>query len=284
MTRSNARKRHVTAKQKTAAQTAQPKRFVWLSLALIASVVALGLVYFRSSFAGQSEAKKVAYEVVNSYPHDSQAFLQGLVWHDGGFYESTGQYGRSTLRRVEFPSGTVVKSKPLPSNIFGEGLALVGNKLYQLTWQEKKAFVYDKDSFELLQEFSYPMEGWGLAYDGKQLILSDGSSDLIYFDPQTFKEVRRLHVTMNGAPVPNLNELEFIAGEIWANIWHKDWIVRIDPASGRVNSYLDLQDLLSPAERRNPEAVLNGIAYDAQTKRLFVSGKLWPKIFELRLK
>lgn len=297
MTRSVARKRKATAKQKPAAKTATSKWFFWLGVALAVFGLALGLAFFRSnrtepdSLGAQkgapgavTEAKKVEYEVVGSYPHDPQAFLQGLVWHAGGFYESTGQYGSSTLRRVEFPSGKVLQSKKLSANFFGEGLALIGNKLYQLTWQEKKAFVYDKDSFELLQEFSYPMEGWGLAYDGKHLILSDGSNSLTMLDPQSFKTVRRLPVTMDGKPVQSLNELEFIEGEIWANIWHQDLIVRIEPENGRVKSYLNLQGILGAEQQSGSEAVLNGIAYDAPTKRIFISGKLWPKLFELRLK
>ncbi len=286
------------------AQTKKSKAGLFLTLGIIVVVIGGILSFggrslFQSHPAGQPSApgaekkptdtnamaaKKVEYEIVNSYPHDPKAFLQGLVWYDGGFYESTGQYGLSTLRRVEFPSGKVLKSKRLAPDFFGEGLALVGNRLFQLTWQEQKAFVYDKDTFDVVQEFRYEVEGWGLAYDGKQLILSDGSNYLTFFDPQNFKSVRRLPVTMNGRPVQNLNELEFIEGEIWSNIWHEDLIVRIDPESGRVTSYLDLKGILSADQRRDPEAVLNGIAYDPQTKRIFISGKLWPKIFEIRLK
>lgn len=287
--------------------TAQTKKgnagwYLTLGTAVVLSGGALsfgGLSLFKSSPAAQPnppvaekkptdtralEAKKAEYEIVNSYPHDAKAFLQGVVWHAGGFYESTGQYGLSTLRRVEFPSGQVVKSKRLPPDYFGEGLALVGNKLFQLTWKEQKAFVYDKDTFEVVQEFNYPLEGWGLAYDGKHLILSDGSNVLTFLDPQTFKTVRRLAVTMNGRPMQNLNELEVIEGEIWSNIWHEDLILRIDPESGQVKSYLDLKGILSADQRRDPEAVLNGIAYDPQTRRIFISGKLWPKLFEIRLK
>jgi glutamine cyclotransferase len=229
-------------------------------------------------------AKQILYDVVNSYPHDSRAFLQGLVWHEGGFYESTGQYGRSTLRRVEFPSGKVVKSVSLDSSIFAEGLALVGDRLVQLTWQTQRGFVYDRETFKLIREFTYNTEGWGLAYDGKNLILSDGSDSLTFINPETFEPVRKLAVKWNGRPVTEINELEFIEGEVWANIWHRDQIIRIDPATGNVNSYLDMKGILPPDERRDPEAVLNGIAYDPAEKRIFISGKLWPKIFEIKLK
>jgi len=229
-------------------------------------------------------ATKVDYEVVNSYPHDPTAFLQGLVWHDGFFYESTGLEGRSTLRRVEFPSGRVAKAVGLDPELFGEGLALVGDRLIQLTWTTRRGLVYDRESFNKIGEFTYDTEGWGLAFDGQNLILSDGSSVLTYLDPQTFKPVKKLPVTMNGRPTRQLNELEFIEGEIWANVWQTDMIVRIDPASGQVTSYLDLRNLLPAQMRRGGEDVLNGIAYDPARKRIFVSGKLWPRLFEIRLK
>ncbi|HVF92568.1 MAG TPA: glutaminyl-peptide cyclotransferase [Blastocatellia bacterium] len=229
-------------------------------------------------------AVQASYEVVNSYPHDPTAFLQGLVWYDGVFYESTGLEGKSTLRRVEFPSGKVLKQVRLDPELFGEGLALVNDRLIQLTWTTGKGFVYDRESFNKLAEFTYDTEGWGLAYDGQNLILSDGSNVLTYLDPQTFKPVKKLSVTMNGRPARQLNELEFIEGEIWANVWQTDRILRIDPASGQVTSYLDLRDLLPPQMRRGGEDVLNGIAYDHAQKRIFVSGKLWPRLFEIRLK
>ena len=232
----------------------------------------------------QQNARQLTYEVVNSYPHDPDAFLQGLVWYDNGFYESTGLYGRSTLRRVEFPSGKVVKSIALAPELFGEGLALVGDHLIQLTWQAHRGFVYDRESFKLLREFTYDTEGWGLAYDGKNLILSDGSSTLSYLDPQTYQSVRKLQVTMNGRPITELNELEFIEGEIWANVWETDLILRIDPATGQVTSFLNLKGILAPSDRKGTEDVLNGIAYDSERKRVFVTGKLWPRLFEIKVK
>ena len=235
---------------------------------------------------GAGPARQDSYDVVGDYPHDPNAFLQGLVWHDGELYESTGSHsaGFSTLRRLEFPSGKVLQSVKLPPEYFGEGLALADDRLIQITWQSKRGFVYDRETFRLLREFSYETEGWGLAYDGKDLIMSDGSNVLTYLDAHSFEPVRKLPVTMNGRPVHEINELEFIEGEIWANVWHDDRILRIDPATGRVNSFLNLQGLLPSGMRTDPEAVLNGIAYDAEGKRIFVSGKLWPRLFEIRVK
>lgn len=236
--------------------------------------------------ASAGPARQDSYEVVGDYPHDPGAFLQGLVWYDGTFYESTGSHntGISTLRRVEFPSGKILQSVKLSPEYFGEGLALADDRLVQITWQSKRGFVYDRETFRLLREFTYETEGWGLAYDGKNFVMSDGSNVLTYMDAQTFEPVRKLPVTMNGRPVYEINELEFIEGEIWANVWHDDRILRIDPASGRVNSFLNLKGILPPDMRTNPEAVLNGIAYDAQNKRVFVSGKLWPRLFEIKVK
>ena len=229
-------------------------------------------------------APQLRYKVVASYPHDPTAYLQGLVWHDGVFYESTGLHGQSTLRRVRFQSGRVTKSVSLPADVFGEGLSLVGNELIQLTWQSHRGFVYDRETFRLLREFTYDTEGWGLTYDDSNLIMSDGSSTLTYLDPRSFERVRRLTVTWDGRPVFNLNELEFIEGEIWAYVWQTDFIVRIDPSTGQVNSFLDLKGILSGDVPRGSDDVLNGIAYDAQTGRIFVSGKRWPRVFQIKIK
>ena len=232
-----------------------------------------------------AQAQRLSYEVVASHPHDPGAFLQGLVWHDGGFYESTGQYGASSLRRVEFPSGKVIKQVKLDPELFGEGLALVNDRLVQLTWTTKRGFVYDRETFKVLREFTYQNEGWGLTYDGTDLIMSDGSDRLTYLDGETYQQKRVLKVTRDGRPVQQLNELEFIEGEIWANVWHQDVILRIDPATGQVTKVIDLRGIIKREMLGgNPEAVLNGIAYDAQGKRVFVSGKLWPLIFEIRVK
>lgn len=232
----------------------------------------------------RSGPRAYSYEVVKKYPHDPDAFLQGLVWHDNGFYESTGGNGQSSLRRVELDTGRVVKRVRLAEEDFGEGLALVGDKLVQLTWQSGKGYVYDRNTFQKLAEFPYTMEGWGLTYDGNRLILSDGSDTLYLFDPQTYKPVGKLGVTLNGGPVKNINELEFIEGEIWANVWHDDVILRIDPGTGAVNSLVDLRGLRPRETMQDSEAVLNGIAYDAAAKRIFVGGKRWPSLFEIKLK
>ena len=221
------------------------------------------------------------YEVVSSYPHDPKAFLQGWVWHDGGFYESTGLNGESTLRRVAFPSGDVVQKIDISREYFAEGLAMVGDRLIQLTWRTKKAFIYDRESFGMIGEFPYETEGWGLTYDGTALIMSDGSANLFFLDPETYQVTRTLPVTLDGRPIERLNELEWIKGEVWANVWQTDMIVRIDPATGQVVGVLDMTGLLP--NRRDSDAVLNGIAYDAETDRTFVSGKRWPLLFEIRL-
>jgi glutamine cyclotransferase len=222
------------------------------------------------------------YQVVGSSPHDANAFLQGLVWYDGGFYESDGLFGESSLRRVAYPSGEVLKKIDVPREHFAEGLAMVGDRLIQLTWQSHKGFVYDRDSFNLLGEFPYSTEGWGLTYDGSSLILSDGSANLFFLDPDTYQVTRTLAVTMGGRPVPMLNELEWVKGEVWANVWMTDLIVRIDPTSGQVVGVLDMTGLL-PTPRQDPDDVLNGIAYDADGDHTFVSGKRWPLVFEIRL-
>jgi glutamine cyclotransferase len=259
----------------------------WTALAGIALAAALaGAAAVGAPPAGATASTALApqlrWEVVQSYPHDPGAFVQGLLWHDGGFFESTGLLGRSTLRRLEWPSGRIARRVDLPPDVFGEGLARVGNRLVQLTWRSGRGFVYDLRTLRLLREFRYAGEGWGLTYDGASLILSDGSDTLTYLDPERFTPTRRLAVSWNGRPLHRLNELEFVEGEVWANVWYTDFVVRIDPASGRVSSFLDLTGLLPP-ERRHPDAVLNGIAYDPATRRVFVTGKLWPLIFEIRL-
>jgi len=222
------------------------------------------------------------YAVVNVYPHDPGAFTQGLVYADGVLYESTGLNGRSSLRRVALQTGEVLQRRELAPEFFGEGLALFNDRLIQLTWQNNTGFVYDVDSFELLQTWAYPTEGWGLTHDGTHLIMSDGSAVLRFLDPHTFAVQREVTVTDAGRPVAQLNELEYINGEVFANVWTTDWVVRIDPRTGRVVGWVDLSGLLTPDERAAAD-VLNGIAYDSQGGRLFVTGKLWPKLFEIAL-
>ena len=223
------------------------------------------------------------YRVVNTYPHDRTAFTQGLEYRDGFLYEGTGITGRSSVRKVDLTTGRVLQNFDVPQPFFGEGITLVGNQIIELTWQSQTGFVYDKSNFRVLGNFQYPGEGWGLTNDGKQIYMSDGSSQIRVWDPATLKEVRRITVKDGDKPVTQLNELEFVKGEILANVWQTDRIARISPADGKVLGWIDLSGILPPSERTGSDAVLNGIAYDASTDRLFVTGKLWPKLFEIKL-
>jgi glutaminyl-peptide cyclotransferase len=223
------------------------------------------------------------YRVVHAYPHDPQAFTQGLIYLDGHLYESTGLEGQSSLRQVDLESGRVLEQRDVPKQYFAEGLTDWGSTLVQLTWQSHIGFVYDRATFHLLRSFQYSGEGWGLTQDGKRLILSDGSATLRFFDPDTFKEVRRITVTDHGKPVAKLNELEYIHGEIYSNIWYSNKIARISPQTGRVIGWIDLTGIIPSVELQSTDAVLNGIAYDAQHDRLFVTGKLWPRLFEIKV-
>lgn len=223
------------------------------------------------------------YRVTNTYPHDINAFTQGLVYHEGYLFEGTGKKGQSTLSKKQLEDGTVVQSKALSARYFGEGIEIVGDRIFQLTWQSHMVFVYDKHTFEQLATHYNATEGWGLAWDGARLILSDGSATLQFMDPETFAPLGKLHVTLDGNPINMLNELEYIDGEIWANVWMTDYIVRIDPATGIVKSYVDLTGLSDQTRLGSSEAVLNGIAWDAQQRRLFVTGKHWSNLFEIEL-
>jgi len=225
-----------------------------------------------------------SYNIVNTYPHDPHAFTQGLVFEDGFLYEGTGGlYGNSSLRKVELETGNILQIRKLSSEFFGEGITIYGNKVIQLTWQSHVGFVYDKNSLELLQEFNYSTEGWGITHDGQHLIMSDGTSTLHFLDPQTFEEIGQLDVSGDGGPVSRLNELEYVQGKIYANVWQTDRIAIIAPATGRVVGWIDLEGLLTAEDRTEPVDVLNGVAYDADNDRLFVTGKLWPKLFEIEL-
>jgi len=237
----------------------------------------------ESPIPGNSDAIIYTYNVVNTYPHDRTAFTQGLVFEDDVLYEGTGQYGYSTLRRVELETGDILQIRELSEQFFGEGITIYGDEIIQLTWQSNIGFVYDKESFELLQEFNYSTEGWGITHDGTRLIMSDGTSTLHFLDPQTFEEIGQLEVLDNDTPIARLNELEYIQGEIYANVWQEDWVVRIAPQTGQVVGWIELRGLLTAEDRSEPVDVLNGIAYDAMTERLFVTGKLWPKLFEIEL-
>ncbi len=227
-------------------------------------------------------ARVDSYRVVATYPHDPVAFTQGLEFVDGRFYEGTGLNGQSTIRIVAPATGTVVKKQPIDYMYFGEGITVFGNKLYELTWQNGTALVYDAKTFERTGQFHYSGEGWGLTHDSKQLIMSDGTPSLRFLDPATFQETGRVFVTDGGRPVPELNELEYIDGEVWANVWKTNLIARINPTSGQVNSWVDLTGLLTLREEQGVD-VLNGIAYDASAKRIFVTGKKWPKLFEIQV-
>lgn len=224
------------------------------------------------------------YEIVNIYPHDPEAFTQGLFFVDGHLYESTGLKGRSSLRKVDLETGEVLQKYDLPANLFGEGVTDWKDRIVQLTWRSQIGFVYDLASFRQKKKFTYAGEGWGVTQDGRRLIMSDGTATLRFLDPNSLKETGRVAVTHRGKPVTRLNELEYVNGEVYANIWQSDLVARIDPASGAVDGVVDLRGLREQLSARGPGPdVLNGIAYDKERDRLFVTGKFWPNLFEIRL-
>jgi glutaminyl-peptide cyclotransferase len=237
----------------------------------------------RSHAPSPRRPPEYTFKIIRDYPHDPSAYTQGLVYHDGFVYEGTGLNGRSQLRKVHLETGEVMQHVDLPGEYFGEGIAIVKNKVIQLTWQSHIGFVYNLSDFKLLRQFSYPGEGWGLTSRGNDLFMSDGTADIRVLDATTLKEKRRFTVRDGDTPVDQLNELEFVEGELFANIWQTDRIARISPQSGKVVGWIDLTGLLSPVYRRQEGAVLNGIAYDSIHKRLFVTGKLWPSIFEIQV-
>jgi glutaminyl-peptide cyclotransferase len=224
-----------------------------------------------------------AFQIVRTFPHDPTAFTQGLVYRDGFLYEGTGLNGRSSLRKVRLETGEIVQRVDLAPEFFGEGITLRNNEVLQLTWQSHVGFVYNLSNFRLLRQFSYSGEGWGLTTNGREVFMSDGTAEIRVLDAETLGEKRRLKILDGDTPINQLNELEFVEGEIFANVWQTDRIARISPQSGKVVGWIDLKGLLSPIYRLELDAVLNGIAYDANRKRLFVTGKLWPSIFEIRL-
>lgn len=227
--------------------------------------------------------EQYGYRVVHTYPHDISAYTQGLVFEDGILYESTGQRGESTLRKVNLETGELIESLNLPPNLFGEGTCIFHDKIIQLTWTSKVGFVYDKESFRVINRIEYPTQGWGLTTNGEQLIMSDGSHIIYFLEPDYFTELSRIEVFDNEKAITNLNELEYIEGKIYANVYQTDLIVVIEPETGRVLSQIDLKGLLQPEDLHNRIDVLNGIAYDPENKRLFVTGKRWPKLFEIQL-
>jgi glutamine cyclotransferase len=265
------------------------KRF--MSFAGELSILCLCLVTFdcqsaptrTSEKSGKQPVPISGYEVLQVFPHDRDAFTQGLVIHDGKFLESTGEVGRSSLRRIEIETGKVIQKVDVPPPYFAEGITLLKGKVYQLTWQHQIGFIYDAWTFEKIGQFNYTGEGWGLANDGVSLILSDGSNHIRFLDPDNFQVKKTIAVVDGARPIEEINELEFIKGEIYANIWHADRVARINPETGSVVGWIDLRGLLARGEVEDEEAVLNGMAYDEASGRLFVTGKLWPKIFEIRL-
>jgi glutamine cyclotransferase len=220
---------------------------------------------------------------VRTYPHDSEAFTQGLLYLNGFLYEGTGLPGKSSIRKVRLETGEVVQKRDLPDPYFGEGIAVWQDRLFQLTWQAEKGFIYDLATFEPKGEFLYPGEGWGLTSDEHRLIMSDGTTRIRFINPASTQEAGRIVIMGDSGPVSQLNELEWIKGEIWANIWKDDRIARINPTTGRVTGWIDMRGLLPFSERPDPDDVLNGIAYDAKDERIFVTGKRWPKLFEIRV-
>ncbi|MBR9826236.1 MAG: glutaminyl-peptide cyclotransferase [Alphaproteobacteria bacterium] len=248
--------------------------------ALLCAFLSLSLISVANA---QTRPSVVQPEFIATYPHDEAAFTQGLSISEGLLLESTGQYGQSTLRRVELETGEVIQSVDLPAEIFGEGSVRLGDEIFVLSWMSQRGFIYDAASFELIDEFSYPGQGWGLTADGQHLIMSDGSHELRFLDPQSLTLERTLEVNIQGRPVRLLNELEWIDGSIWANIWQSDTIVRINPQNGEIDLILDLRSAVPEALRGSRDAVLNGIAYDADTGRIFITGKLWPVLHEIRL-
>ena len=245
-------------------------------------ILGFALACAPATVAQRRPAPVQSYKVIATFPHDTSSFTQGLVFADGELYESTGLNGESTLRRVEITTGKTLQRIDVPQQYFAEGLALVGDELLQLTWQHKLGFVYDRKTFKQKRTFSYRTEGWGISYDGaSRLVMSDGSDTLTFLDPKTFTPVKTMRVQDAGRPVPNLNELEWIEGEIWANVWQTDRIARISPTTGDVNAWIDLSSLFPRSARVPPADELNGIAYDKATRRIFITGKKWPLLYQI---
>jgi glutamine cyclotransferase len=248
----------------------------------IAILVAL-LVLFCLDSKNPDTPRTYTYKIVNTFPHDQKAFTQGLVFENGVLYEGTGLPGRSTLRKVELETGNILKMYKLSSEFFGEGITIYGDNIIQLTYEENVGFVYNKDTFEMLRKFNYPTEGWGITHNGTHLIMSDGTPTLYFLDPETFEQVSRIRVYDRNVPVWSLNELEYVEGQIYANVWGTERIARIAPETGRVTGWIDMKGLLAQQDYTEYRDVLNGIAYDQKSGRLFVTGKFWPKLFEIKL-
>ncbi len=262
------------------------KRFLIIILSLLTifgTILAYSCSKASSSPEEPEEIRNYTYMIVNIYPHDREAFTQGLIFENGSLYEGTGRYGASSIRKVELETGAILQIHEISEYLFGEGITIFDDEIIQLTWRSNVGFVYDKDSFNLLYEFSYPTDGWGITHDGQHLIMSDGTSTLRLLDPGSFEEIGQIEVSDENGPVNDLNELEYIQGEIYANIYRTDRIAIIAPETGRVVGWIELPGLLSPEDSNQVVDVLNGIAYDQVNDRLFVTGKLWPKLFEIDL-
>lgn len=258
-------------------------RFLKLALAKLIAISAVVFILCCLDCKRPEPCRTHTYKVVNTFAHDRQAFTQGLAFDDGFLYEGTGLKGRSTLRKVELETGNILQMHELPGEFFGEGITIYRDKIIQLTFQENVGFIYDKNTFELLRKFTYPTEGWGITHDGNRLIMSDGTDKLYFLSPDTFEVLGSIEVRDKSIPVQGVNELEYVKGEIYANIWPTERIVRIDPKTGHVVGWMHMGGLASLTGTSQPINVFNGIAYDAAGDRLFVTGKLWPKIFEIKL-
>ena len=274
---SHADDRQDAADVRSAQAPARSRWVVWVVAAVVA-LAAVGVAAW-AQLAHRGPAQ-YGFRVVAAYPHDPGAYTQGLAIEGGRLYEGTGRYGLSSIRRVDLATGRVEKIHAIDREYFGEGITILGNKLYEITWKSGLAFVYDVETFNVVQTFQYPTEGWGLTHDGEHLIMSDGTATLRFLDPATFKSQREITVHDGDEPVTKLNELEFIEGEIWANVWYDDRIARISPADGRVLGWIDLAEIY-PHSARGSDDVLNGIAYDAAKRKIYVTGKDWPQLYEI---
>jgi len=255
------------------------RKLLFMPVALLIAVV----ISSCSDSDHSSSPSLYTYKVVETYAHDQRAFTQGLVFENGIMYEGTGLYERSTLRKVDHTTGNILQIREVPAKFFGEGITVYGDKIIQLTYKSGVGFVYNKNDLELLRKFSYSTEGWGITHDGNQLIISDGTATLYFLNPDTFEQIGRIEVRDQGTPVRGLNELEYVKGEVYANVWPTERIVRIDPRTGRVVGWIYMDGILNMLGKSREIDVLNGIAYDAIGDRLFVTGKFWPKLFEIKL-
>jgi glutamine cyclotransferase len=259
------------------------KRSLKLFIPILIITLAVVLVLFRPDKINPVIPTTYTYEIINTFPHDRKAFTQGLAFENGFLYEGTGLPGRSSLRKVELETGNVLQMHQLLTKFFGEGITISGDKIIQLTYQNNTGFVYNKDTFELLREFNYQTEGWGITHDGTHLIMSDGTPTLYFLDPETYERVSQIKVYNRNTPLWGINELEYVEGQIYANVWPEERIAMIAPDTGRVTGWIEMKGLLSRQDYTEYVDVFNGIAYDKNTRRLFVTGKFWPKLFEIKL-